>query len=76
MRKKEFIESPRITNTTLIMRKIYSHYNRKVVIFMMSYEVKGYDVPEGYMGFVDGQYMLFATESDYLDYIRDEEDED
>jgi len=34
-------------------------------------EVKGYVIPEGYMGFVDGQYMLFATENDYLEYVAD-----
>ena len=31
--------------------------------------MKGYNTPEGYMGFVDGRYMLFASESDYDDYI-------
>ena len=33
--------------------------------------MKGYSTESGYMGFVDGRYMLFASESDYLDYIRD-----
>ncbi len=31
--------------------------------------VKGYIVPYGYMGYVDGKYILFATETDYIDYI-------
>lgn len=31
---------------------------------------KGYIVPYGYMGYVDGQYMLFANESEYEDYIN------
>lgn len=31
--------------------------------------MKGYNTPEGYMGLVDGRYMLFASESDYYDYI-------
>lgn len=31
--------------------------------------MKGYVVPSGYMGYVDGQYQLFATEDDYIDYI-------
>ncbi len=30
--------------------------------------IKGYIVPEGYMGYVDGIYMLFATETDYYDF--------
>lgn len=34
-------------------------------------EVKGYNVASGYMGLVDGEYMLFASESDYLDYVAD-----
>ena len=34
-------------------------------------EVKGYVISEGYMGFVDGQYMLFPTENDYLEYVAD-----
>lgn len=32
---------------------------------------KGYAVPYGYMGFVDNSYILFASESDYLEYIQD-----
>lgn len=31
--------------------------------------MKGYSVSEGYMGFVDGVYMLFASENDYWDYV-------
>lgn len=32
--------------------------------------MKGYFVNNGYMGFVDGEYMLFASEEDYLDYME------
>jgi len=32
--------------------------------------MKGYTVAEGYMGFVDGRYMLFASEADYEDYMN------
>lgn len=33
--------------------------------------VKGYHVPFGYMGYVPWlkQYLLFATETEYLDYL-------
>ena len=31
--------------------------------------MKGYNVPYGYMGLVDGIYMLFASEADYIDYM-------
>ena len=30
--------------------------------------MKGYPTNEGYMGYVDGRYMLFATENDYKEY--------
>ena len=33
--------------------------------------MKGYSVNDGYMGCVDGNYMLFASEDDYIDYIND-----
>lgn len=32
--------------------------------------MKGYPVPSGYMGLVNGKWMLFASESDYYDYMR------
>lgn len=31
--------------------------------------MKGYYVADGYMGYVDGRYMLFASDSDYYEYI-------
>ncbi|TCO81895.1 hypothetical protein EV212_12024 [Frisingicoccus caecimuris] len=33
--------------------------------------MKGYAVTEGYMGLVEGKYMLFASESDYREYLED-----
>lgn len=33
--------------------------------------MKGYIVRDGYMGFVDSEYMLFASEQDYLEYLMD-----
>ncbi len=33
--------------------------------------MKGYVVESGYMGYVDGGYMLFADEADYREYIRE-----
>ena len=32
--------------------------------------MKGYSVESGYMGFVEGTYMLFACEEDYMEYMR------
>lgn len=34
--------------------------------------MKGYSVSEGYMGCVDGDYMLFASEADYCEYMDEE----
>ena len=31
--------------------------------------MKGYVVSEGYMGLVDGEYKLFATEDEYYEYV-------
>ena len=33
--------------------------------------MKGYNTEHGYMGYVDGAYVLFASEADYIDYIED-----
>ena len=32
--------------------------------------MKGFRTGEGYMGLVDGRYVLFASESDYYDYME------
>ena len=32
--------------------------------------MKGYVTESGYMGYVDGRYILFASESDYIEYTR------
>lgn len=31
----------------------------------------GYVVDSGYMGLVNGEFMLFATEQDYKEYLED-----
>lgn len=33
-------------------------------------DMKGYAVESGYMGYVNGEYMLFASEMDYMDYVE------
>ncbi len=32
--------------------------------------MKGYPTTDGYMGLVEGEYMLFSCEADYLEYIE------
>ena len=36
--------------------------------------MKGFITAVGYMGFVDGKYILFCSESDYVEYVREMED--
>ena len=33
--------------------------------------MKGYVTASGYMGYIDGRYILFASESDYKEYLSD-----
>ena len=33
--------------------------------------MKGYNTSEGYMGLVNGRYVLFACEADYREYLED-----
>lgn len=33
--------------------------------------MKGYITAAGYMGFVNGRYLLFASEQDYREYLND-----
>lgn len=35
----------------------------------MDFEPKGYFVQSGYMGWVGDRYVLFASESDYLEQV-------
>ena len=34
-------------------------------------EMKGFFTANGYCGLVDGRYVLFASESDYREYMND-----
>lgn len=36
--------------------------------------MKGYSTDNGYMGYVDGSYMLFSSEGDYEDYMDESEE--
>lgn len=38
--------------------------NKEVITIM-----KGYPVSYGYMGYVNGNWMLFATEAEYIEYM-------
>ena len=35
--------------------------------------MRGYYVPGGFRGLVDGRYLLFASEEEYYDVMADEE---
>lgn len=32
--------------------------------------IKGYLIQDGYLGLVDGQWMLFTTETEYYEYLE------
>ena len=34
--------------------------------------MKGFNTGDGYMGMGDGEYILFASEADYYDYVNDQ----
>lgn len=34
--------------------------------------MKGYVTASGYMGYVDVKYILFSSEDDYVEYLREE----
>ena len=36
--------------------------------------IKGYTVPQGFMGLVKGKYQLFASESEYYEYMLEREE--
>lgn len=38
--------------------------------------MNGYLIPTGYIGFVNGKKMLFATENEYYEYVKEHENED
>lgn len=33
--------------------------------------MKGYNTADGYMGLVEGRYLLFASEADYREYLEE-----
>lgn len=33
--------------------------------------MKGYDVANGYMGYVNGDYRLFPTEEEYVEFMEE-----
>ena len=33
--------------------------------------MKGYETSDGYMGYVEGRYMLFSSYSEYCEYLED-----
>ena len=35
--------------------------------------MKGYPTPYGYCGYINGQYKLFATEEEYVEYYSEME---
>lgn len=34
-------------------------------------KMKGYNTSNGYMGYVDGKYILFASDKEYFEFMED-----
>lgn len=53
---------------------LYSEYRSKIVktLRQRRTDMKGYNTENGYMGYVNGQYQLFASEADYREWMEDE----
>ena len=50
----------------------YKRENRSFIFKEMEeLAMKGFNTGDGYMGMVDGEYILFASEADYYDYVND-----
>lgn len=54
----------------------FLHFSPKHMFFILVYEgkgadMKGYVTAAGYMGFVDGRFMLFDSEGEYTEYMRE-----
>ena len=51
---------------------LYHEYNRKIEATKKGVDdMKGYTTEHGYMGFVNGDYRLFASEADYREWMED-----
>lgn len=51
---------------------LYDEYNKNTRINKIGGEaMKGYTTESGYMGYVNGDYQLFASEADYREWLED-----
>ena len=53
-------------------RKIKPHKSFAEILSVLLQKgdrMKGYNTPEGYMGLVKGKYQLFASETEYYEYM-------
>ena len=55
-------------------RLLYLTHKETEGVKLMKYrrfKMKGYVIANGYMGYVNGSYLLFASEADYREYMED-----
>ena len=55
-----------------IKRNAFHKCRDKQDVERMADIMKGYVVHDGYMGYVNGQYMLFSCEEDYREYLNED----
>ncbi len=54
----------------IVQLSLYYMYNKRKH-FKEAVLMKGYIVNNGYMGYIGGSYLLFASEADYREYMED-----
>ena len=52
----------------------YSQRSRTNDFLTEVFNMKGYDTSAGYMGYVNGKYMLFVSEEEYREYLKEQAD--
>ena len=50
---------------------LYLHHQEQQSVIGKEKAMKGYNTSVGYMGYVDGEYMLFSSESEYYEFLED-----
>lgn len=58
------------TKTVLLDHISVMLFSERKLVLKGENSMKGYTVESGYMGYVNGGYMLFASEMDYEEYME------
>lgn len=65
------------SGTTWMSGFMYSHLfytgniRKSKKVIKEDWQMKGYNTSNGYMGYVDGKYLLFASDTEYFEFMED-----